>query len=876
MKNPLTLISEMGIRRRVFFLLVVVLVPLLLVQGFTFHRSYRESKEAVMQSNLELARSVSKTFHAFINDVLHTQLAIGLAATACTDSDDSLRVILQAAEETNPMLRSFTWSTPDGASIVTTNTAVKNPKIRAQILVPRLVSGEDHGVSDLYDSPDTGEKVFVIGRGIRDSRGDLLGIISCVCMPGKLDPLLAVQRAKGTAISLLDSKGILVYRYPAAKRAPAGMNRLQCEPIIWNALERKEVSAEVYGPQDERRLAAFVPVPSIGWVAGSSRAEHEVTKSITQALLPHALFMSLITLAAFGIAVVLLRPISRSIRRLEDHAVALGQGEVERIGKVHGPREIENLSDAFNDMAEKVRSREQALRESEQKFRALFENSQEAVFLTGPDGAVTAANPFACTMLGYSEEEICTLGRAGVLDPEDPRMSAALEERQRKGHVRARELTAIRRSGEKFPVEVDSVILQDEPHHSFVIMRDITERKRTERTLRQKEEAVRRSLDQLRSVLNIMSEGVLILDGEGRILLVNPAMIRLAGWDQPPRSWKEYENLISMSELSGRTLPFEQWPASRALRGESLRDLEYRVHRFDSSKEYIAAYSGTPVLNAEGAVELVVVTVRDITARKRDEEELRRAKESLELRVRERTAELEWKNEELRNFTFAASHDLQEPLRKIQMISDLLASKYSDSVNEKGRDYIRRLHETATRMRGVLQSLIKYSRLISKTEPLCRVDLNEIAKEVVSDLELQIRETGASVDIGNLPEIEADAGQMRQLFQNLLSNALKFRREGVRPDIRINSEHLIQENKCRIHVSDNGIGFEEKYLESIFKPFKRLHGREEYGGMGMGLAICSKVVEQHNGSITAKSIPGKGSTFTLTLPLLQKRQADKS
>ncbi|RJR48247.1 MAG: PAS domain S-box protein [Desulfobacteraceae bacterium] len=876
MKNPFTLISEMGIRRRVFFLLAVVLVPLLLVQGFTFYRSYRESEEAVMQANMELARSVSKTFSAFINDVLHTQLAIGLAATACTAPDDSLRRILQAAEETSPMLRSFTWSTPAGVSIEATDTAVRNPKIRVEDLFPRIVSGEEYGVSDLYDSPNTGEKVFVIGRGIRDFKGDLLGIISCVCIPDKLDPLLAVQRATGTAISLIDSKGIQVYRYPPAKQAPAGMNRLQRQPAIKDALNGKEVAAEVYGPEDERRLAVFVPVPSIGWVAASGRAKHEISKGITKALLPHAVFMLLITLSAFGIAVVLVRPISRSIRRLEDHAVALGQGSVERIEKDHGPSEIENLSDAFNEMAERVRSREQALRESEQKFRALFENSQEAVFLTRPDWSVAAVNPFACTMLGYSEEEICRLGRLGILDPEDPRLSAALEERQRKGHVRARELTAIRKSGERFPVEVDSVILRNEPHQSFVIMRDITDRKKTEQTLRQKEEAVRHSLDQLRSVLNIMSEGVLILDGEGRILLVNPAMIRLAGWDQPPRTWKEYENRISMSELSGEVLPFEQWPASKALRGESLRDLEYKVHRFDTEKEYVAAYSGTPVFNAEGAVELVVVTVRDITARKRDEEELRKAKELLELRVRERTAELEWKNEELQNFTFAASHDLQEPLRKIQMISDLLASKYSGSVSERGRDYIKRLHETATRMRGVLQSLMKYSRLVSMTEPFCLVDLNEILKDAVSDLELQIRETGASVEIGNLPEVEADAGQMRQLFQNLLANSLKFRREGIRPDIKIDAEHLFQESKCRIHVSDNGIGFEEKYLESIFKPFKRLHSKEEYGGMGMGLAICSKVVEQHNGSITARSIPGKGSTFTVTLPLNQNQASHKS
>ena len=867
MNNPFSLRSEMGVRKRVFFLLVVVFVPLLFLQGFTFYKWYRESKKAEMQANLELARTVSKTFDAFINDVLHTQLAVGLAATASPPpSNDSFRRILQAAEDTNPMLRSFTWISPAGVSLVTTDTAMENQRIRGLALFPRIVSGEEYGVSDLYVSPYTGENIFVIGRGVRDGQGNLLGIISCVCLVDKLDHLLAIQRTKNTGISLLDSKGNHVYRYPSMKHAPERLNRLKRQPIIQGALEGKEAAAEVYGPSGEVRLGAFVPIPSIGWVAASSRAKHEVIGSITRTLLPHAVFMLLVTLAAFMAAVALSRPISMSIRRLQDHAASFGQGEVERFETIHGPLEIKNLSESFNDMAETIRSREEALRESEQKFRALFENSPEAVFLTRPDGSVAAANPVACTMLGFSEEEIRRLGRSGILDLDDPRLSAGLEDRRRAGHVKAQELTAIRKGGERFPVEVDSVILPGEPPQSFVIMRDISERKKAEHSLQEREETSRRSLAQLRSVLNIMSEGVLILDGKGRFLLVNPAMIRLAGWDEAPKTWKEYMGRIEMRELSGQLLPFEQWPASRALRGESIRDLEYKVHRFDTGKDYVALYSGTPAFNDEGGVALVVVTVRDITARKRDEEELHQAKEELERRVRERTAELELRNRELQDFTFAAAHDLQEPLRKIQTFSDLFAIKCFDSVSEQGHDYIKRMHDTATRMRQVLDSLMKYSRLTSTTEPFAQVDLNEIARDAVSDLELQIRDTGAVVEIGELPEAKADAAQMRQLFQNLLGNALKFRREGIQPMVSIQADCSPQNDQCEIRFNDNGIGFEEKYLDRIFKPFHRLHGKDEYDGVGMGLAICSKVIEHHRGTITAKSTPGKGSTFIVTLP----------
>jgi len=254
------------------------------------------------------------------------------------------------------------------------------------------------------------------------------------------------------------------------------------------------------------------------------------------------------------------------------------------------------------------------------------------------------------------------------------------------------------------------------------------------------------------------------------------------------------------------------------------------------------------------------------------EEELRRSNDELELRVHERTVELERRNEELQNFTFAASHDLQEPLRKIQTFSDFIGLSFSDQIGEKGRDYLKRMIETATRMRDLLQSLQKYSRLTSMAEPFVKVDLNRIAREAISDLEIQMQDTGAVVEMGDLPEIEADPAQMRQLFQNLLENALKFRKSEEQTRVRIHSNcsSMPQNGQCAIYIEDNGIGFEEKYMDLIFKPFQRLHPKDEYGGAGMGLAICARVVEHHSGRITAKSTPGEGSTFIVTLPTRQR------
>ena len=859
MNNPFSLRSEMGIRKRVFFLLIVVFVSVLLLQAFTFYKWYRESKDAEMHANLELARTVSKTFDAFIKDVLHIQLTIGLAATASPPpSNDSLRRLLRAADEKNPILGSFTWSSPAGINLVTSIPALENREITELHLFPKIASGEEHGVSALHVSPYTGEKVFAIGRGIRDSKGDLLGIISCVCVVDKLDSFLAVQRFKDAGISLIDSNGTHVYRYPARMLLPEQRNWLKRFPAIQDALNGKEATAEVYGSGGERRLVAFVPIPFINWVAAASRAEDDVLAGILETLLPHAGFMLLLTLAAFGAAVILSRPIIKSIRSLQDHAAALGQGEVEKLETVHGPPEIKNLAEAFNDMTEKVRSREQALRKSEQKYRAIVENMSDVVFMVDQTGKLLFITPSATRLIGYEQSEMIGHNIQEFIYEEDfnPALKNIGDAISEKGII-SNEYRLLHKNGSILWVQTSTRPLFEEGGVVAVqgSVWDITERKRVEEALRESEE-------KFRSLVETTSDWIWETDADGVYTYASPQVRKFLGYEP--------------GEVLGRK-PFEFMPTDESARiwSEFSRMAKERkpfvslenVNIRKDGRRVVLETSGVPRFDRRGNLLGYRGIDRDITDRKRAEEVLKRSHDELELLVQERTAELERRNEELQNFTFAAAHDLQEPLRKIQTFSDLLATKYFGSVSEQGRDYIKRLHETATRMRDVLQSLTKYSLLTSKVESFARVDLNEIAGEVVSDLELQIRDAGALVEIGDLPEIEADAGQMRQLFQNLLENGLKFSREGIQPIIRIHAECSPQSRECRISFNDNGIGFEEKYLERIFKPFFRLHGRDKYGGVGMGLAICSKVIEHHRGTITAKSTPGKGSTFIVTLPV---------
>lgn len=240
------------------------------------------------------------------------------------------------------------------------------------------------------------------------------------------------------------------------------------------------------------------------------------------------------------------------------------------------------------------------------------------------------------------------------------------------------------------------------------------------------------------------------------------------------------------------------------------------------------------------------------------------------------TAELRRSNQELEQFAYVASHDLQEPLRKIQAFGDRLRTKYATSIESGGKEYLDGIWSSATRMRQLIDDLLTFSRISVKPVTFRIVALNTLLEEVISDLDVRIRQTEATIEVEPLPMIAADPVQMRQLFQNLLSNAIKFHRPGVPPVVQIRHRILDTESSClpdsalvTIDVIDNGIGFDEKYLDRVFQMFQRLHSRDEYEGTGVGLAVCRKIVERHGGTITARTRPGEGAVFTVTLAASQ-------
>jgi signal transduction histidine kinase len=245
-------------------------------------------------------------------------------------------------------------------------------------------------------------------------------------------------------------------------------------------------------------------------------------------------------------------------------------------------------------------------------------------------------------------------------------------------------------------------------------------------------------------------------------------------------------------------------------------------------------------------------------------------------------AKLERSNRELQDFASVASHDLQEPLRKVQAFSDRLRSKYGAVLDVQGGDYLDRVQNAAGRMQTLIDDLLTYSRVTTKAQPFVPVDLAAATRDVLADLEVRIERTGGRVEVAELPTVEADPLQVRQLMQNLIGNALKYHRPEAPPIVKVHSAQRERDRLgangdtgqefCQVMVEDNGIGFDEAYSERIFGIFQRLHGRTEYEGTGVGLAVCRKIAERHGGTVTARSTPGQGSTFTITLPLRQSKE----
>ncbi len=390
----------------------------------------------------------------------------------------------------------------------------------------------------------------------------------------------------------------------------------------------------------------------------------------------------------------------------------------------------------------------------------------------------------------------------------------------------------------------------------------------------------------LSAMLNNLQEGIVACDADGQLTLVNPARRMFQGMrpNETPAPISIQTIQQHLYAADGHTpLAWEQTPLARALEGENVVGQELVIAPPDGPRRTLVA-NGQAIYDENHCKLGAVVTMHDITARQEAQEQLRRSAEQLDR-----------SNKALQDFASVASHDLQEPLRKIQAFGDRLRARSAEHLGESGLDYLGRMQSAAGRMQRLIDDLLTYSRVSTRALPFEPTNLNEIAEGVMSDLEARVEQLNARVEIGPLPTLDADPLQMRQLLQNLIGNAMKFHKPGEQPRVRVTASverettmtpdgaahgGAVGENShpedslipadaqwCILSVEDNGIGFDEKYLDRIFTVFQRLHGRAEYAGTGVGLAICNKIAQRHGGSISAHSAPGQGACFVVTLPI---------
>ncbi|MGB8195333.1 MAG: chemotaxis protein CheB [Chitinophagaceae bacterium] len=534
----------------------------------------------------------------------------------------------------------------------------------------------------------------------------------------------------------------------------------------------------------------------------------------------------------------------------------------------------ENLRRLNLSLEDKVNARTMELSQSEERFRLVTKATNDTIWDwdLGKNKMWWSEGFYAS--FGYDANDKSIYNSAFKLEkihPDDKKRVAnsIYQQINSAGQQWSAEYRFARADGSYADILDRGYILHDEqgmPYRMLGSMLDVSE-------LRRVEQEVASNIEQKKFLAESMPLIVWTATPDGSLNFINHEFEKYTGLsvkDGMDRGWEKIIHPDDQPELN------MEW--HNAMQQRKYFSVEIRLLRHDGDYCWHLV-KANPRKDEGGELQMWVGTFTDI-------HEQKMANEMLESRVKDRTrelqqmnTELESSNIELQQFASVASHDLKEPLRKIHMFSNLIKDKYLNNLESPATSYLDRIISSSARMTTLVNDLLSFSRL-SVNQLFKVTNLNDLLKDILADLELVIEEKNAVIEIGQLPEIEAVPGQMRQVFQNLLSNALKFSRKGTNPHIRLRSEFIAAKslegpsaadgNFCRITISDNGIGFDEQYRDKIFTIFQRLHTKEKYEGTGIGLAITKKIVDKHNGLITAHSIENEGSNFIIILPVRQK------
>jgi PAS domain S-box-containing protein len=485
-------------------------------------------------------------------------------------------------------------------------------------------------------------------------------------------------------------------------------------------------------------------------------------------------------------------------------------------------------------------------KESGAKYRGLLEAAPDGMVVVNQDGEIVLLNVQAEKQFGYHRDElvgqkvtnIIPQGFAERLVADSLRSAADALAQQIGTGI---ELTGQRKDGSAFPIEIMlSPLESSEGILVTAAIRDISVRRAAEQNLAQME-------GRYRGLLEAAPDAMVVVNQEGEIVLLNVQAEKQFGYHRDELIGQRVKNIIPEG-FAERLAADGLRSAADALAQQIGTGIELVGQRKDGSTFPIEIML-SPLESAEGI--LVTAAIRDITKRKEADARLAQVNE------------LKRSNEELGQFAYVASHDLQEPLRMVASYTQLLSRRYKGKLDADADQFIAFAVDGATRMQQLIQDLLAYSRVGTQEMDLDDTSSEEALQQAIEDLHGAIEESGALVTHDALPNVRADESQLRQLFQNLVGNAIKYQGPGI-PRVHVSAART-GEKKWMFSVQDNGLGIDPRYFERIFGMFQRLHKREEFAGTGIGLAICKKIIERHGGTISVESQPGQGSNFHFEL-----------
>ena len=527
------------------------------------------------------------------------------------------------------------------------------------------------------------------------------------------------------------------------------------------------------------------------------------------------------------------------------------------------PLHVENLSAVVVTIDINARKQnELALKESESRLRSILENTQDAIGVS-KNGIVLFSNPAYIQLFGF-EDEKQLIGKS-ILEQISPKEHKRIREYMRKRNTGEEvpgfyETVGIRINGEEFPFEGRfSTYNLNGQDYTIAIIRDISERRKAEDTLRE-------SRAKLEAALSSMTDAVFISNNAGEFIEFNDAFAtfhKFGNKNECARTLAEYPDFLEVYMENGEKAPMDMWAVPRALRGETATNAEYTLRRKDTGETWAGSYSFSPIRDKDDKIVGSVVVGRDITERKRGEEEILKLNSELEQRVIDRTSQLANSNKELEAFSYSVSHDLRAPLRGIDGFSLALFEDYYNELDETAKNYIERIRNATKKMDGLIDSLLTLARISRLEMNLVKVNLSEIVRGIANGLTEGDESRKVQFIIPENITAMGDPNLLKIVMENLLNNAWKF--TSKKENTIIEFGILKEKSNTTYYVKDNGIGFDMQYASKLFSAFQRLHSDKEYPGTGVGLTTVQRIIRRHNGDIHAESKMNEGTTFYFTL-----------